>query len=156
MHYLTLRVIVDLTATQPLSSYRACTACFGFSLWYAFCLQKSVGSLKSRTWSVGADVVIYLSTGQDGNIHMTWLCVLASGLAMVVFSSGSVLVSITPPVQQAYKAVINHISSPNPVYYTTQLERSFLASSLKLDSTTRNLYKSVWGKISGGGHAIYT
>ncbi|NXD72001.1 CLCB protein, partial [Eolophus roseicapillus] len=35
--------------------------------------------------------LIYMSTGQDGNIHMTWLCVLASGLAMVVFSSGSVL-----------------------------------------------------------------
>ncbi|NXU24853.1 CLCB protein, partial [Thalassarche chlororhynchos] len=48
-------------------------------------------SLKSRTWSMGADVVIYLSTGQDGNIHMTWLCALGSGLAMVVLSSGSVL-----------------------------------------------------------------
>ncbi|KAK4827819.1 hypothetical protein QYF61_021903, partial [Mycteria americana] len=28
---------------------------------------------------------------QDGNIHMTWLCALGSGLAMVVLSSGSVL-----------------------------------------------------------------
>ncbi|NWX41700.1 CLCB protein, partial [Steatornis caripensis] len=46
---------------------------------------------KRKTWYMGADVVIYLSTGQDGNIHMTWLCVLGSGLAMVVLSSGSVL-----------------------------------------------------------------
>ncbi|NXJ54190.1 CLCB protein, partial [Spizaetus tyrannus] len=46
---------------------------------------------KRKTWSMGADVVIYLSTGQDGNIHMTWLCALGSGLAMVVLSSGSVL-----------------------------------------------------------------
>ncbi|NXE20374.1 CLCB protein, partial [Ardeotis kori] len=44
-----------------------------------------------QTWSMGANVIIYLSTGQDGNIHMTWLCVLGSGLAMVVLSSGSVL-----------------------------------------------------------------
>ncbi|NXK28677.1 CLCB protein, partial [Arenaria interpres] len=29
--------------------------------------------------------------GQDGNIHMTWLCALGLGLAMVVLSSGSVL-----------------------------------------------------------------
>lgn len=58
---------------------------------------------------MGADVVIYLSTGQDGNIHMTWLCALGSGLAMVVLSSGSVLVSVTSPVQQAYNAVINQI-----------------------------------------------
>ncbi|NWU53657.1 CLCB protein, partial [Dromas ardeola] len=34
---------------------------------------------------------LYLSTGQDGNIHMTWLCALGFGLAMVVLSSGSVL-----------------------------------------------------------------
>jgi len=56
-------------------------------------------SLKSRTWSVGADVVICLSTGQDGNIHMTWLCALGSGLAMVVLSSASVLVSVMSPMQ---------------------------------------------------------
>ncbi|KAF1526244.1 Chloride channel protein B, partial [Eudyptula albosignata] len=48
-------------------------------------------SKRNGTWSMGADVVIYLSTGQDGNIHMTWLCALGSGLAMVVLSSGSVL-----------------------------------------------------------------
>ncbi|NXX55404.1 CLCB protein, partial [Scopus umbretta] len=46
---------------------------------------------KRKTWSMGANVIIYLSTGQDGNIHMTWLCALGSGLAMVVLSSGSVL-----------------------------------------------------------------
>ncbi|KAF1412934.1 Chloride channel protein B, partial [Spheniscus magellanicus] len=48
-------------------------------------------SKRNGTWSMGTDVVIYLSTGQDGNIHMTWLCALGSGLAMVVLSSGSVL-----------------------------------------------------------------
>ncbi|NXS74565.1 CLCB protein, partial [Pandion haliaetus] len=48
-------------------------------------------SKRNWTWSMGANVVIYLSTGQDGSIHMTWLCVLGSGLAMVVLSSGSVL-----------------------------------------------------------------
>ncbi|NWH18520.1 CLCB protein, partial [Grus americana] len=46
---------------------------------------------KRKTCYMGADVLIYLSPGQDGNIHMTWLCVLGSGLAMVVLSSGSVL-----------------------------------------------------------------
>ncbi|NXX82833.1 CLCB protein, partial [Urocolius indicus] len=48
-------------------------------------------SKKNGTFSTGADVLINLSTGQDGNIHMTWLCALGSGLAMVVLSSGSVL-----------------------------------------------------------------
>ncbi|NXI91325.1 CLCB protein, partial [Psophia crepitans] len=46
---------------------------------------------KRKMCYMGADVPIYLSTGQDGNIHMTWLCALGSGLAMVVLSSGSVL-----------------------------------------------------------------
>lgn len=59
---------------------------------------------------MGADVVICLSTGQDGNFHMTWLCVLGLGLAMVVLSSSSVLVSVMCPTQQAYNTVINQIS----------------------------------------------
>ncbi|NWS39548.1 CLCB protein, partial [Probosciger aterrimus] len=54
-------------------------------------VEKYLQVSKRKTWSMGADVVIYMLTGQDGNIHMTWLCVLASGLAMVVLSSGSVL-----------------------------------------------------------------
>lgn len=59
---------------------------------------------------MGADVVICLLTGQDGNFHMTWLCVLGLGLAMVVLSSSSVLVSVMCPMQQAYNTVINQIS----------------------------------------------
>ncbi|NXU76201.1 CLCB protein, partial [Oreotrochilus melanogaster] len=46
---------------------------------------------KRNAWYMGAYVVISLSTAQDGNFHMTWLCVLGSGLAMVLLSSGSVL-----------------------------------------------------------------
>lgn len=73
----------------------------GFSLWYTFCPQESVAqkTLKSKIWSMGADVVIYLSAGQDGKIHTSWLCVLGTGLAMVVLSSDSVL-SAVPPMQQ--------------------------------------------------------
>ncbi|NWW95107.1 CLCB protein, partial [Rhynochetos jubatus] len=52
---------------------------------------------KRKTWSMGADVTICLSTGQDGNFHLTWLCVLGSGLAMVVLSSSSVLGSFFCP-----------------------------------------------------------
>ncbi|NWI10567.1 CLCB protein, partial [Crypturellus soui] len=36
-------------------------------------------------------VLISLQTGQEGNFHMTWICVLGSGLAMVLVSSSSVL-----------------------------------------------------------------
>ncbi|NXC15895.1 CLCB protein, partial [Corythaeola cristata] len=54
-------------------------------------VEKYLQVSKRKTWSVDAHVVIYFSTGQDGNIHMTWLCALGAGLAMVVFSSSSVL-----------------------------------------------------------------
>ncbi|KAM4684536.1 chloride channel protein C-like [Amazona ochrocephala] len=50
-----------------------------------FLVHQIIDSLIKLKWDL---VEKYL---QDGNIHMTWLCVLASGLAMVVFSSGSVL-----------------------------------------------------------------
>lgn len=94
-----LKVIIHLTATYSCPSKEPALLLLVFpygppstcsNLW-------DRSSLKSRTWSMGADVVIYLSTGQDGNIHMTWLCALGSGLAMVVLSSGSVLVSVASP-----------------------------------------------------------
>ncbi|NWU61090.1 CLCB protein, partial [Pterocles burchelli] len=64
-----------------------------------FLIHQIIDSLTKLKWELvenylqdmGADVVICLSTGQDGSIHMTWLCVLGAGLAMVVLSSGSVL-----------------------------------------------------------------
>lgn len=102
-------------------------------------------------------------------VLMTWLCVLLSGL--VVLYSGSELASVRSPMQQVNNTMINQISCSSIYWlfwyfmkkkkkrslnYTTPLERSFLAFSLNLDSTTRNLYKSVWGEISGGGDVIYT
>ncbi|NXJ75781.1 CLCB protein, partial [Trogon melanurus] len=61
-----------------------------------FLIHQIIDSLLKLKWNLvenylQCDVIIYLSTGQDGSIHMTWLCVLGSGLAMVVLSSGSVL-----------------------------------------------------------------
>ncbi|KAM9024014.1 chloride channel protein C-like isoform 2-T2 [Ara ararauna] len=50
-----------------------------------FLVHQIIDSLIKLKWDLVEKYV------QDGNIHMTWLCVLASGLAMVVFSSGSVL-----------------------------------------------------------------
>ncbi|XP_061304500.1 chloride channel protein C-like [Pezoporus flaviventris] len=50
-----------------------------------FLVHQIIDSLIKLKWDL---VEKYL---QDGNIHMTWLCVLAFGLAMVVLSSGSVL-----------------------------------------------------------------
>lgn len=43
---------------------------------------------------MGAKVMICLLTGQDGNFHLTWVCVLGTGLAMILVSSSSVLVSV--------------------------------------------------------------
>ncbi|NWX92615.1 CLCB protein, partial [Nothoprocta pentlandii] len=37
------------------------------------------------------DLFFYLETHMDGNFHMTWICVLGFGLAMILVSSGSVL-----------------------------------------------------------------
>ncbi|NWQ74799.1 CLCB protein, partial [Columbina picui] len=64
-----------------------------------FLTHQIIDSLIKMKWdlvenylqSMGVDVVMCLSTGQDGNFHMTWLCVLGLGLAMVVLSSSSVL-----------------------------------------------------------------
>ncbi|KAM9223217.1 chloride channel protein C-like [Leptosomus discolor] len=50
-----------------------------------FLTHQIIDSLIKLKWDL---VENYL---QDGNIHMTWLCVLGTGLAMVVLSSGSVL-----------------------------------------------------------------
>ncbi|KAM9302561.1 LOW QUALITY PROTEIN: chloride channel protein C-like [Morus bassanus] len=50
-----------------------------------FLIHKIIDSLIKLKWDL---VENYL---QDGNIHMTWLRVLGSGMAMVVLSSGSVL-----------------------------------------------------------------
>ncbi|KAM6278094.1 chloride channel protein C-like [Spheniscus humboldti] len=50
-----------------------------------FLIHQIIDSLIKLKWDL---VENYL---QDGNIHMTWLCALGSGLAMVVLSSGSVL-----------------------------------------------------------------
>ncbi|NXN48225.1 CLCB protein, partial [Rhinoptilus africanus] len=50
-----------------------------------FLIHQIIDSLIKLKWDL---VENYL---QDGNVHMTWLCVLGFGLAMVVFSSGSVL-----------------------------------------------------------------
>ncbi|XP_074879367.1 chloride channel protein C-like [Buteo buteo] len=51
----------------------------------AFLIHQIIDSLIKLKWDLMEN---YL---QDGNIHMTWLCALGSGLAMVVLSSGSVL-----------------------------------------------------------------
>ncbi|PKU37487.1 chloride channel protein c-like [Limosa lapponica baueri] len=51
-----------------------------------FLIHQIIDSLIKLKWDL---VENYL---QDGNIHMTWLCALGLGLAMVVLSSGSVLV----------------------------------------------------------------
>ncbi|XP_053916136.1 chloride channel protein C-like isoform X2 [Cuculus canorus] len=50
-----------------------------------FLVHQITDSLIKLKWNL---VENYL---QDGNLHMTWLCVLGSGLAMVVLSSSSVL-----------------------------------------------------------------
>ncbi|KAM9387411.1 chloride channel protein C-like [Phaethornis superciliosus] len=50
-----------------------------------FLTHQIIDSLIKLKWNL---VENYL---KDGNFHMTWLCVLGSGLAMVVLSSGSVL-----------------------------------------------------------------
>ncbi|XP_063180068.1 chloride channel protein D-like isoform X2 [Chroicocephalus ridibundus] len=50
-----------------------------------FFIHQIIDSLIKLKWDL---VENYL---QDGNIHMTWLCALGFGLAMVVLSSGSVL-----------------------------------------------------------------
>ncbi|KAM6087641.1 LOW QUALITY PROTEIN: chloride channel protein C-like [Chlamydotis macqueenii] len=50
-----------------------------------FLIHQIIDSLIKLKWDL---VENYL---QDGNIHMTWLCALGSGLAMVVLCSGSVL-----------------------------------------------------------------
>ncbi|KAM6410471.1 chloride channel protein B-like isoform 3-T3 [Pluvialis apricaria] len=50
-----------------------------------FLIHQIIDSLIKLKWDL---VENYL---QDGNVHMTWLCALGIGLAMVVLSSGSVL-----------------------------------------------------------------
>ncbi|NXT00093.1 CLCB protein, partial [Jacana jacana] len=63
-----------------------------------FLIHQIIDSLIKLKWDLVENYLqvskrnnLYLSTGQDGNIHMTWLCALGLGLAMVVLSSGSVL-----------------------------------------------------------------
>ncbi|NXG80372.1 CLCB protein, partial [Baryphthengus martii] len=59
-----------------------------------FLIHQIIDSLIKLKWDL---VENYLQVSKrkselpDGNIHMTWLCALGSGLAMVVLSSGSVL-----------------------------------------------------------------
>ncbi|NXI35960.1 CLCB protein, partial [Galbula dea] len=66
---------------------------------------------KRNIWSMGVAVVISLSTGQDGNIHMTWLCMLGSGLAMVVLSSGSVLFLCPAGSPSALPEIFRYLNS---------------------------------------------
>ncbi|NXW30432.1 CLCB protein, partial [Phaetusa simplex] len=63
-----------------------------------FFIHQIIDSLIKLKWDLVENYLqvskrnnLYLLTGQDGNIHMTWLCALGFGLAMVVLSSGSVL-----------------------------------------------------------------
>ncbi|NXG89571.1 CLCB protein, partial [Stercorarius parasiticus] len=63
-----------------------------------FLIHQIIDSLIKLKWDLVENYLqvskrsnLYLSTGQDGNIHMTWLCALGFGLAMVVLSSGSAL-----------------------------------------------------------------
>ncbi|NXY69425.1 CLCB protein, partial [Glareola pratincola] len=63
-----------------------------------FLIHQIIDSLIKLKWDLVENYLqvskrnnVYLSTGQDGAIHMTWLCVLGFGLAMVVLSSGSAL-----------------------------------------------------------------
>ncbi|NXF38816.1 CLCB protein, partial [Nyctibius bracteatus] len=57
-----------------------------------FLTHQIIDSLIKLKWDLMENYLqVSKRNGQDGNIHMTWLCALGSGLAIVVLSSGSVL-----------------------------------------------------------------
>ncbi|NXE74682.1 CLCB protein, partial [Cochlearius cochlearius] len=56
-----------------------------------FLVHQIIYSLIKLKWDLVENYLQVSKRKQDGNIHMTWLCTLGSGLAMVVLSSGSVL-----------------------------------------------------------------
>lgn len=97
-----------------------------------------------------------------------WVCVLGSGLAMVLVSSSLVLVSAVFCAKACNAAVTPNLllfqilfNSVFCIYIckislTAQLGRLFLAFSLRLNSAARKLCRTVWGEICGGSHAICT
>ncbi|NXN24083.1 CLCB protein, partial [Nycticryphes semicollaris] len=56
-----------------------------------FLIHQIIDSLIKLKWDLVENYLQVSKRKSDGNIHMTWLCALGLGLAMVVLSSGSVL-----------------------------------------------------------------
>ncbi|NXT56143.1 CLCB protein, partial [Pluvianellus socialis] len=56
-----------------------------------FLIHQIIDSLIKLKWDLVENYLQVSKRKSDGNIHMTWLCTLGFGLAMVALSSGSVL-----------------------------------------------------------------